>query len=416
MVIIGDINDYKYTDTVFVLGNLMSYVEDLERYFRGSAYQYDYGTEFFQRGLDSLIKSIDSHKKYSAFFWDGNGYDCPFYVDEKNYEQGLEFMKDRMSTIKKIARAQRVNQSNLMRILYDGKSLDSLDLTNYAYPNHIVRITHAVYQQPDKQSQESIRMRVFFNINAGFHTGKAESFADRANHFEGVEAKCVEENDVDESIPSLDSVAGGRIRRSRLQIKNPVFKVVKEESKITYSIQLSDAEVEMLKLCNGFHRPQTLITDSNLWSPHQGKKIMRNLFGILAIEDRGKGYGRHWYAWVGPPSDNIKAIKQAKKNSVFSKSIDIESIPVLANIYNRTLELKNQYSQGFYPYFTPTEIANRTGISKQQVRDHMEQLTGVLAKVYLPYIVANYETYYTATVDKWFIPKSRMNLVKEILN
>jgi len=410
------IGDYEYKETVFVFGDLTKYVTDLELYFRTNLGKCEEVINFLQRGLDGLNQRIEWYERDGSWvYWDRNN--CYGYgiVEETNYIQVQESLEEKRNFNKKLLAAQKINHGKLMNILFDGQELASLNLTNYAYPNHVVRIEYL------EDLQESIRMRVFFDESSGFYKNIAGAFANHANSSEGLYAECTIEDNVDEEILPLELIEfSGKLRRSKLRVKDPVFEVNLGRGKITYSYQFSKAELEMLNFfdpINCIERTEWLPYASNTWSPSQARKIIRNLFGILTVEDRG-GPGKNWYSQVYVDSRNRRQVQAAIDNGgVFTKTIDRESLPVLAAIYDRTLELKERHGNGFYPRFTDTEVANKTGLSKNETRSHLNNLVGVLAPVDMPYMFGDgYDHFYSGIVQKFFIPKSRLNLAGEILS
>jgi hypothetical protein len=93
----------------------------------------------------------------------------------------------------------------------------------------------------------------------------------------------------------------------------------------------------------------------------------------------------------------------------------MQSMPVLAYVHQRTTELKNQFGAGFYPQFCATEVAKKTGIDKEKVHSHLEDLTGILAKVDVSYTIYHGESGYHIITPRWIIPRSRTTLVNQIL-
>ena len=408
--------DLVYLDSVIISGDLNKYLEELEVWFRENAGDFYDAIGFYKRGVGKLEEAMKS----DYFYWDASRYSLtiavaenaqrygfPFTIEKHDADKALELLKKILSTAKNIYRLQRINHSNLMGILEDNKNPNTLNLTNYAFKDYVTKIFYV---------DNTIRIQVFSSAD---HLGDVTvSFAKYANRLEGVEAECIRETGVKEDIPSLESLAKEKIRRSKLRVTPPSFEV--NHASKSYSIKLSKAELEMLRLCRGSRRPDYLSFQSSTWSPYQGKKMVWNLFGILAIYDQGGGYSRKWYSEVFIPYDNREAIKKATTNGgFFNKTINPESMPVLENLYKRTTELKNTYGQDLYPQFNQVEMAKRTGMSKKQVRARLEDLTGVLAKVSLPYEIENLDTkylFFSVTATRWFIPKARQELVKEILD
>ena len=133
---IAEIAQSMDADAVIVSGDLNKYLETLEVWFRENAREYHGGVSFYEKGVGKLEESMNS----SYFFWSGQKYDVPFAVDEDNADQALEYMNNVLSNAKNMYKMQRINHGNLMGIIQDKKSMDTLNLTNYAHKNHVVRI------------------------------------------------------------------------------------------------------------------------------------------------------------------------------------------------------------------------------------------------------------------------------------
>jgi hypothetical protein len=395
-----NIEPYRYQETVFVTGDLPTYLDDLERYFRGSARDLQESTAHQERRLRDLNRVIESHERRGIGFLALNGiydYGYPDRIDKNNYRQAREWCERRLRLVEKLHRVQRVNHGRLMGIIEDGERLEELDLTNYANIDSIVRIAY-----DDSYGDGSIRMRIFFDASDGFKY-YGQGFADHANGFDGVDAICEVEDHVTDDLPTLDtSLENGRIRRSRLRVSAPAFEVNHEDDEIVYSIELSEAEREMLRHFPS-SKPELIRYGSRMWSPYQGDVIMRNLFGIFGIVIEW-GARKDWYRYVFVPSENEDAVKLALEgDGVFTKTVDRESLTVLSALHDRTKELRETHGSGFYPRFTVREAAHRGGLSMKKTREYLDHLIGVLA------FTQDSKKY------KWFIPRSRFDLVEEIL-
>jgi hypothetical protein len=412
---------FEYIETVFVLGELMPYVSDLERYFRDSSSEIASAVDSKQRKINGLKDAIERYEKdkdkYHFFFFDRR--DIHFEVTENNYKKVLQELERQEDFIKKASKVQRINHGKLMSILEDGADLESLELTNYAYYNHVVHIQYDTV--PDEEGEEGfIRMRVFFNGDNYYHQEYGRSFAGHANHFEGVEAVVKRELGIDDAdFPTLDEIlSSGKPRRSKLRVNDPVFKIRTKGDEIEYSTTLTEAEVEMLRHCRGWCRPDHLYYGSGMWSPHQGKKITRNLFGIIGIYDKHARWRKNYYSDFFVPEENKEAVERAKKDhGLFVKTIKKESLPALAFIYDRTVELREQFGSRFYPRFTIKEVSERINSKKKKTDTYLEDLTGVLAMMVEPVLIPKDEdSFWSTSQTKWFIPRSRMKLVRDILH
>lgn len=404
---------FQYINTVFVFGDLNAYVKELEEYFRSSQSDLDDGLRYRTRKLEQLTKDVERMQKneFLARVWDTHDYGCPFSVSEDNWEEAKDWLEDRGNYVRKICRLQRINQGKLMEVIHDEDQIDSLDLTNLAYNDHVIRIQYALTQDfPFREDgTETIRMRVY---STDPRTDMAESFARKVNYTDNVKAMVIPEEKVDE-LPSLESLMKPKTRRSTLRVRMPVF----ELDQLTYSCTLSNAEMEMLKILGQcFQSPDSLYYASPTWSPEQGKKLVRNLFGIVGLEDRGR-HRYSWYSHFFVDKSNREAVQKALNDGgVFRKTIDSESLPVLSAIHNRTIELREKYGWNFYPRFTIKEVSERTGLSKQKTKKCIQDLVGILATVMEPCMITTRKGDIRSSVQyKWFIPQSRNNLVWELM-
>ena len=76
-------------------------------------------------------------------------------------------------------------------------------------------------------------------------------------------------------------MCSGKSRTSKLRVKPLVFEVINKGDYIVYSVQLSDAEREILEMCKGNVDPYGLLYASRTWSPEQGEKMSRNFPGMV---------------------------------------------------------------------------------------------------------------------------------------
>ncbi|TKJ17148.1 hypothetical protein CEE44_01265 [Candidatus Woesearchaeota archaeon B3_Woes] len=422
----GDTIDYQYQETVFVYGDLEAYLKSLEMYFRESIGNIDESISNINRNLETLTRDIEFHEtKDWPFMWRPDMFRLPFEVDENNYHEAKEWFEKYIEYTLELSTSQKINRGRIIEILDGREDINLLNLTNYGYPDHITRI------QFSDSDREIIRMRIFFDENAwdSYNKDRTHSFARGACCIKGVGAEVVDEEGISEKIPPLDLfIENNEIRRSRLRVKSPVFTVTQEGDQIKYSVQLSAAEIEMLshfsieryddgRISTSFERTEWLHYASQTWSPGQAKKILRNLLGIIGVEDRARRH-QHWYSGFHIDSQNFDAYQNAINNGgVFEKTVDRESIPVLHSIHNRTTELKERYGKGFYPRFSVEEVSKRTGLNKEETREHMNHLTGILAPVIEPYmhVRGDYDHFYNDLIQKWIIPKSRIGLTYQIL-
>jgi len=417
-----------YLTTVYVEGNLQAYIEDMEAYFRDSLKSKEETRDVMNTGLEKLAADEKcSQEEHDLNYWDifGDSYErygVHFEVDATNIQQVRGWMTMKRDNAAGLARAQKINHSRLLDIMHGSSPLTALNLTNYAYENQILRAEYA-FLPPGSTAVDAIRIRIFSHGMLRRH--RPEGFVDWAIQLPNVMARIWTEDDVHEHLPTLDDfVAGGGVRRSRLVVHQPKYEIEQQEAALKYSIFLGEAEIEMLKMVsNSLCDLGSISYGSATWSPYQGDKIMKNLFGIIAVCEEPVGrYNRNKYSFIYVPSQNLDAITEAIQNSgAFSKTIGMEDLAVLRAIYDRTDELRSKYGNDFYPRFSPTELSNRTGLDKKEVESSLQNLTGILVEAFQPYtfvsgtfITEDYHSYKT-NIPKWFIPKARMELAEQAL-
>lgn len=408
-----DVTSFEYKETAFVTGNLMTYVEDLENYFRRSVKDLETWLRDSKRKEDSLFKSIETYKSTGHFFLEHN-IRFPFPVDKNNYDDALDYVKEYIEFDKNFLKAQKVNLGRLVGILEDGSDINSLELVNYAHTDQIVHI---------KTVDDRIRMRVYFDRNSEYnYKNQARHYANHASAFKGVSAFCTVENDVGFKFSTIDDLASSKLRQSKLKVVEPEFDISRSNGNITYLLKLGKGDIEMLKLLNGqgWRRPEWLHNDSRVFSSYQAKKIIKNLFGIISVEDRGS-YNRRWYSELYIPEENEKEVKKAVKTGVFRKTISSDALPVLKSAYEKTNELREKYGRFFEPYMTPKELGEITGLTRKQAKEHLHDLTGLLTKACMPYLAettskSSISGYYSTFSHKWFIPRARRKLVEALVN
>jgi hypothetical protein len=390
-----DVGSYVYLETVFVSGDLKKYLGDLENYFRRSARDMEESVGTVKRKLASLDQDIAIYEEFHHRLDDDYG--CPFHVNETNYQRAREWLTGKIGNLRKMRLAQRMNQGRVLGVVEDGLSLNKLDLTNYAYDGNVVRISY-------DPSSRSIRMRIFSSDGRS----PGEGFAIHARNHEGIEAECATENGVGEEILPLDAfLEKGKLRRSGHIVK-PNFKIVcRDDEDLVYSVQLSDPYLTMLDMIgvpssrdSPMKSYQGVRYGNSLWSPSQAEEMLRNLFGILALDIRRGGRGG-WYAGVFVPMENGEAVRRSLENGIFTKTINGKSRPVLSAVYRRSVELRNAHSD-FYPRFTVRETARRSGLNMKKARNYLDSLIGVLAFTH------------DNRQPKWFVPRSSFSLINDL--
>ena len=289
----------------------------------------------------------------------------------------------------------QINQGKVLDITDDNFSIESLNLTNFSYNDHVTRIC-----QESCDGREVIKIRVFGDNDLK----KGESFARHASRHEGIRANMKFESNAGEKLmPISDFLKNNKLRRSKLKVRDYPIDITLNDNGITYTIEIDEAGKEMLELFRGLQSSDWLRYGSSTWSPDQGDKIIRNLFGVVGI-DIYHGFNGDWYSGFFVPKENENQVHRViEDDGIFTKTISKDSLPALSAIYNRTMELKEQYGSDFYPRFTVRETSRRSGLSLKDTRNHLDNLTGTIA------FILDSKQY------KWFIPKSRLDLVGDIL-
>ncbi|MBU0576720.1 hypothetical protein KJ654_03605 [Patescibacteria group bacterium] len=283
--------NYQYKETIFIYGDLNVYLKDLESYFRDNIMHLSGSVNRIKKHLDRLNWKIE-HCERDGYFLSGEIGNRE--VNEENYDEIKAWLEEEVDLESKLVKAQRINQTNIISILVGRETILSLDAKNYFIENHVTSIKF------DCVDRESIRMRLFFdeNSNECYDSENTNGYVFYANTLPELEAEIVEENDVNEKIPTLNEFIENRsIIRSKLRVRDPIFEVSREGDKTKYSVKLSDAEVEMLNCFNkdvlGKYsvNANSLHNASITWTVGQAKKILRNLYGLVAIH---MDSGFHW--------------------------------------------------------------------------------------------------------------------------
>jgi len=415
-----NVEDYSYRETVLVHDPKRDYVKSLEGYFRTDSGVRSVIMEGTRTSLVSLKSAIKRYEKSGHFFWSDRHIDV--VITKDNYEPGLEWLEAKLELEGCLDRAQKINHGRIREVLLGRGELEDLDLTNYGHRNHIVRIGYS--------DEGHIRMRVFYS-DSGCRDldpwrprgrgDKVSAFAEDANWIRGVEARVIDEGDVDEDIPTLSSFVKNKASRSRLRVKPPEIDLHQEEDKMVYSFDLSEAEMRMLEILGkqGGDRSKNLHDASPLWSQGQAKKLIRNLYGVTRIYDSRPGDRTIPYH-ISIDEHNKEDVKKAMENGGrFTKTVEVGSLPALDALFRRTIELKKKYRWSFYPRFSVTEVSNISGEDKERTEESLDNLVGVLCPVREPYHFSKPwgDSDYVVRVGrkKWMLPKTRINLAGNML-
>ena len=252
-----DISGYRYKETVFVTGEVVRYVEDLESHFR-------YSQEMHKRTISSLEKEVKAARStkdregmiikiiedYRPLMHStGQTIHIPWQIQD--IDGAIAYLEKAQGFSHKVYKNQRINQSLLGAILDGREEIEALDITNYGHVDHIVQIKYLAQQ--DRASNEehnsagggSIRMRVFFDDSARSYDGTARRFAGHASLFRGVNAKLVVEPGVNvgKELIDIDTyLKDKKPIRSRLRVVEPFLDLTWIGKDPVYSCRFSDAE------------------------------------------------------------------------------------------------------------------------------------------------------------------------------
>ncbi len=114
--------------------------------------------------------------------------------------------------------------------------------------------------------------------------------------------------------------------------------------------------------------------------------IARSLYGIIGpSESRGNSNNRHPINGYFIDPSLHKDANDALRNGVFHGEVNEENLPILKTLYERDKELRQQFRMAWNPRFHPTEVGRLIDRSKEEARQGLERLTGILAMALVPY-------------------------------
>jgi len=111
------------------------------------------------------------------------------------------------------------------------------------------------------------------------------------------------------------------------------------------------------------------------------------------------------------PESILENIERAIDNEerLFIKNFDSNSLEVLEYVFKRSLELRKNYGDKWYPIFSDKSIERDTGINLDRIKKSTKNLVGILC-----------ESYQTKNCRVWqkryFLPSSRFSDVKYFLS
>ena len=250
-----NVDSFTYKNSVFIEGNLPAYLDDLESYFRKEAYNHDELMKFYDRQIKQLDRDVKSDLGFNFI---ENKYGTPIKVNKENFKYAKVWLSKKAEYSKKMNKAQRINAGKILNVIEDGLPLESMDLTNYSYEDHVIRIGHS------NDGKEYVRIRVFGNGIKDY----GESFAKHANNYSDLRADVRIEPGVNEKMhPISHFLDNNKLRISKLRVKTPRFEINKVRNGIRYVIEIDSANKEMLQnIGERSMKPSSLRYNSRSWS------------------------------------------------------------------------------------------------------------------------------------------------------
>ena len=114
-------------------------------------------------------------------------------------------------------------------------------------------------------------------------------------------------------------------------------------------------------------------------------RIARGLYGVIGVYDIGYCGNKHPIYGYFVPDPLHETVNIALSTGTFSVEINEENLPILRTLYERDRELRQQFRMSWNPRFHPTEVARLTDRSKEEARQGLERLIGILAVAKVPY-------------------------------
>jgi hypothetical protein len=198
---------------------------------------------------------------------------------------------------------------------------------------------------------------------------------------------------------------------------------------LEYSFKLNPDQRKVLSLFDGesqVHFKEGWWTLKELgWSEAKALKTVRSLYGIVGFSE---------YPWMvrkptgvvrtslilgySIPSQNKEAVEKAFTNGgIFTKSFQESDINVLRALYERDSTLNQGKTRAWSPRFHQTEVAQLAQVSQLAARERLERLTGLLAVSSLQQITAvSDDKLIYSYGSRWFIPRSRLADVKQVIS
>jgi hypothetical protein len=412
------IRQYSYSETVVIKGDITHYLWSLHEYFTDeiwATYEHFKTAEKQMIDIASSIGKKTGTRRYADVFEK---------LRAENAEDALLKLKSEKFLWSQMHLSQRVNLAQVKRVQGDKKYIGSLDMTNYSRINPITTITTTA----DGSKDHKLLIRIFYNKHQPKeHVGIAEKFAGNARGYcKDVDITC--EAGVKNELQTLEYHAThGKIYSAKDSlIHKGIIPVIHDLDDVTYSIPLTKIDIDILKLFvkiewGGEKRGlssktrESIILGNIDWSPNQVERHIEEMLGILGIYAKRTMNKRTRYMNFNIPEQNIDAVNSAKDNAIFRKTITTDDVKVLSTVYRRTMELRERYGQGFYPRLYTGKIAKDAEMDLKICEQHLQSLTGLLAEQAENNLYDTGKKSFIRTSTRWFIPKSRMQLVEQIV-
>lgn len=182
---------------------------------------------------------------------------------------------------------------------------------------------------------------------------------------------------------------------------------------LKYSLQLQKQQLEILKILNENY----YFANKKIKSTDQ----IRRLYGIIGFNEYQSHKMKYPAYEFFIPTINENALKEAFENGgIFSKELKKEDLSILNFIYNKNRELRKKiYFK--YPRFSITEIYNNTKIKRENIKESLERLTGILCLCQQNGTSEFYNKrremfdLFSTTKKSWLLHPSKNNLIEGIL-
>lgn len=231
---------------------------------------------------------------------------------------------------------------------------------------------------------------------------------------------------------------------------------------VSYSVSLNQDQSRLLAHMHrsGRFEPESL-NYSNIimggsflasfeWSRDKGMRLARSLYGILGltqrklivmpwiVTDESRRYAVGEFGSFRPnstryetlfvPDSNEDAAEGALNTNEFTKSFLTDDLRALIAIYERTQELRDLYGNNFSPRFFEKEVARRSELPMDSMRERLGRLEGLIcrseqvshgavtAEGFKSRLHPDDNFVVRNTRPKWFLPNSRVSDVEELLD